>query len=217
MKEVIGKYVITTDTKDLTNLLNFLTKYNVSAYNYKLSYLNGKISIRIKISNNVFLSIQGLTINSAESIISYVSDSKYFIEFDNVKPDENIIKFLNNLNFPASSEFHVLNNNTIICYIEGYRCKINKIEILKALARDFRKIKALFPPLNLGYLSTENVLCEIGLKANGIRNSKILEQCKICEINNDGSVKIDNFIIKQGKIYNAGKEITRKEFYSIYT
>ncbi|AWR96868.1 hypothetical protein DFR86_04385 [Acidianus sulfidivorans JP7] len=214
-KEVIDKYVITTDTDDISKLVEFLRKYKISAYNYKVIYTNGKISVRAKISNNVILSIQDKYIDEAELLISKVPDSKYFIEFHNVKPENEIINLLNNLSFPFASEFHVF-KNYFSCNIEKFRFKLTNLNVLEALSKEYPKIKELFPPFNVGYILTDKVLCEVGLKFHGIRNSNILQKCKYCEVEKD-FVKIDNFVIKNGKIFRENKDkISKEDFYKNY-
>lgn len=217
MKKIVGRYVITTDTKDLSRLFEFLSKHNVFAYNYKVSYLQGKLSVRIKAGFNVILSLQGLSLEEAEKLISSTNkESRYLVEFHNTRLNEEIIDILNSLDFPETSEFHVLKDNKILCMIDGFRFKVTDVKILKNLSKDLKKIEEYFKPFNAGVIFSENVLCEVALKYHGIRNvNAVIRKARLCEVFKD-YVKIDDFVIKRGKIYLGDKEIQKNDFYAHY-
>ncbi|WP_369610356.1 hypothetical protein [Sulfurisphaera javensis] len=187
-KVIISHYVITTDVNDLSPLINFLEKYKIRAYNYKVKYVNGKVFVRAILSDNVILSIENLTLDEAEKLIPpEIQPSKYYIEFHNVRPEN--ISFFNSLSF-YSAEFHVF-PSYIFCKIDEYRCKVKEEEILTKLSEIFSTIKNITKPFNMNFLNNkEKLICEIILKYNGIRNPEEIENCEI----------IDDKVIYKGNI-----------------
>jgi len=181
VKKVIAKnYVITTDSDDLSQLLSFLEKYRIRAYNYKVRYISDKLSTRIILSENVILSIENLPLDEAEKLIpkEEISPSSYYLEFHNVPPSN--ISFFNSLSF-TEAEFHVFSSN-ILCKIEGFRCKVKELEVLQILSRIFPEVKRMVKPFNMNFLVSkdrESLICEILLKSIGVRNTSEINNCKI--------------------------------------
>ncbi|BFI76909.1 hypothetical protein [Sulfurisphaera ohwakuensis] len=181
MKKVIAKnYVITTDSDDLSQLLSFLEKYKIRAYNYKVRYISDKLSTRIVLSENVILSIENLPLDEAEKLIpkEEISPSSYYLEFHNVPPSN--ISFFNSLSF-TEAEFHVFSWN-ILCKIEGFRCKVKELEVLQILSQIFPAVKRMVKPFNMNFLVSkdrESLICEILLKSIGVRNTSEINNCKI--------------------------------------
>ena len=170
-KLIVDKYVITTDSNEISSLLLFLKKHNIRAYNYKVSFINSKLFVRIMLSDNVILAIENLLLDNAEKIVpkEKIPESKYYIEFHNVHPSD--INFFNSMSL-NSAEFHVFSSH-ILCKIEDYRCKVKDKNQLLVLSEIFNEVKKLTKPFNMNYLinkEKEKMLCEIVSKYRGIRD-----------------------------------------------
>ena len=170
-KLIFDKYVITTDSKDLSPLLSFLKRYNIKAYNYKVSFVNDRLFVRVVLNSNVILAIENLPLERAEEVIpkEKIPESKYYLEFHNVYPSD--IDFFNRLFF-NSAEFHIF-SSYILCKIEDYRCKVKEKTQLATLSEIFPEVKKVTTPFNMNYLISkekERMLCEILSKYRGIRD-----------------------------------------------
>jgi len=170
-KLIVDKYVITTDSTDISSILLFLKKYNIRAYNYKVLYINSRLFVRVILNDNVILAIENLPLDKAEEIIpkEKIQESKYYIEFHNVYPSD--IDFFNSLFF-NSAEFHVF-PSYILCKIEDYRCKVKDKNQLLVLSEIFDEVKKVTRPFNMNYLISkekEKMLCEIISRYRGIRD-----------------------------------------------
>lgn len=187
-KIISSRYVIITDTKDVSQLLDFLEKYKIRAYNYKVIYQKGKIYLRAILSENIILAIENLTLSKAEELFpSSVEESKFYLEFHNVKPCN--VSLFNSLSL-ENAEFHVF-NNYVMCIVEGFRCKVENFEVLFPLSEIFPIIRKNFNPFNMNFLySKDNLLCQIYLKSQGIRDPKEIQYCSVKE----------NKIIYRGKV-----------------
>lgn len=217
MKEIIDKYVITTDANDkLEELVNLLKKYNVKAYNYKVEYLHGKVNIRV-IKGNVILNLANLDLIELENILKNSKElySKFRIEFHNVPSTENIVEKIERINLPYS-EIHVYKDRVKIKTSNGFTFEDTPdLEATYYLSSVLDKVK----PFNIGRIrKVKDMYALVLLKRYGIRDLDLIE--RILEM--DYKIEDNNIIIKElGIIINEkgiikdNVLINKKEMYEL--
>ncbi|MEM4086110.1 MAG: hypothetical protein QXR34_07100 [Saccharolobus sp.] len=217
MKEIIDKYVITTDANDkLDELVNLLKKYNVKAYNYKVEYFHGKVNIRV-IKGNVIVNLANLDLIELENILKNSKElySKFRIEFHNIPSTENIIEKIERINLPYS-EIHVYKDRVKIKTSNGFTFEDTlDLEATYYLSSVLDKVK----PFNIGRIrKVKDMYALVLLKRYGIRDLDLIE--RILEM--DYKIEDNNIIIKElGIIINEkgiikdNVLINKKEMYEL--
>lgn len=222
-KEILDRYVITTDCEDLKELeklIELLKKYNVIAYNYKVEYLNGKVSIRV-VKGNIILNLSNLSLSELEEFLKDKEEfyiSKFRVEFHNVKPTRDIIDKLEKLNLPYS-EVHIFKDYVKIKTISGLSFIDDKdLEATYDLSQVMDKIS--LKPLNLGRIKkVKDMYALVLLKLYGIRDLNLID--KILNLNyniiNNSKIVIKDMDleINEKGIFIKGKEISKKDLYKI--
>ena len=217
MKLIVRNYVINAYTENIKDLLDFLEKYNIKAYNYKIIYNNNnKVSFKAIISKNVLLSIENMELDEAEKVFTnklILGESKYLVEFHNVIHPE-VIERLNSLSFPLSESRFDVFKNYVLGSASGFRF-YDKLDLkgIKCLSKKFEEIVKYFRPFNIGWLrECENAICFVALKYFGVRNLDFISKVKECEIGKD-HVKFNDILVYKDKVIKNGKVIKIEQLY----
>ncbi|AAY80506.1 hypothetical protein [Sulfolobus acidocaldarius] len=226
MKLVVGKYVITTDTQNIGQLLNILNTYNVKAFNYKVRFIDGKLTVNV-VKGDVILSIENLSLSEAESLLKEstdvnLKDDRFSIFFHNMPTNHDIINRLESIKLP-SCVVHFYRDRVKVRTLDGISFEDSlDMEATEALSLIIDRIKT---PLVLGKIKRyEHMYLYSLLKSFGIRDPELIDKImrQKYEIReerdkNEVVVMVGDFKIKKEGVYFKDKVVKKTDLYKYFT
>ncbi|AHC51459.1 hypothetical protein SUSAZ_05515 [Sulfolobus acidocaldarius SUSAZ] len=228
MKLVVGKYVITTDTQNIGQLLDILNRYNVKAFNYKVRFIGGKLTVNV-VKGAVVLSIENLSLTEAESLLKESTDvnlkdndNRFSIFFHNMPTNDNIINKLQSIKLP-SCVVHFYRDKVKVRTLDGISFEDSlDMEATEALSLIMDRIKT---PVALGKIKKyEDMYLYSLLKSFDIRDPELIDkimkqkyEIKEERDNNEVVIVIGDFKIKKEGVYFKDKVVKKTDLYKYFT